>query len=163
MAKDASFDIVSQINMQEVTNAINQAEKEMEQRFDFKGSKSEIRLEEDQIILASDDEFKLSNVKDILEGKLVKRGVSLRALTYGKVEQAAGNTVRQEAKLVQGIDQDKGKKITKLIKESKLKVNASIQGDQIRVAGRNRDDLQAVIQLLKQQDLGLDLQFVNYR
>ncbi len=163
MAKESSFDIVSVVEMPEVTNAIHQAEKEIEQRFDFKGSKSEIRLEQDKIVLISDDDFKLQNVVDILESKLVKRGVSLRSLSYGKVQPAAGDTVRQEANIVQGIDQDKAKKINKLIKDSKIKVNGSIQGDQIRVTGKNKDDLQAVISMLKQQDLGFEIQFVNYR
>ena len=163
MAKESSFDIVSVVEMPEVTNAIHQAEKEIEQRFDFKGSKSEIRLEKDKIILISDDDFKLQNVVDILESKLVKRGVSLRALAYGKVQPAAGDTVRQEADIVQGIDQDKAKKINKLIKDSKIKVTSSIQADQIRVSGKNKDDLQAVISMLKQQDLGFEIQFVNYR
>lgn len=163
MAKDASFDIVSQVDMQEVSNAVHQAVKEIEQRFDFKNSKSSITLEEDKISLVSDDDFKLQNVRDILEGKLVKRAVSLKALEYGKVLPAAGDTVRQEIKLVQGISQEKAKQINKLIKESKIKVNSSIQGDQVRVSGKSRDDLQAVIALLRQADLEIDLQFINYR
>lgn len=163
MAKDSSFDIVSKVDMQEVTNAIHQAQKEIEQRFDFKGSKSSIELQEEKIILISDDDFKLRNVIDILEGKLVKREVSLKALEYGKVQPAAGDTVRQEVKLVQGISQEKGKDINKIIKDSKIKVSSSIQGDQVRVTGKNRDDLQAVIALLRKQDLGVDLQFINYR
>lgn len=163
MAKDFSFDIVSQVELQEVANAVHQAQKEIEQRFDFKGSKSEIRLEKDTITLISDDDFKLRNVTDILESKFVKRGVSLKSLDYGKAEPAAGDTVRQEVSIVQGIDQDKGKKITKLIKESKIKVNASIQGDQVRVAGKSKDDLQTVINMLKQADLGFEIQFINYR
>jgi len=163
MAKENSFDIVSKVEMQEVINAIHQSEKEIEQRFDFKGSKSEIRLEAEKILLISDDDFKLRNVVDILESKLVKRGVSLKSLSYGKVQPAAGDTVRQEAAIVQGIDQDKGKKINKLIKDSKIKVTSSIQGDQVRVTGKNKDDLQEVINLLKNQDLGFEIQFVNYR
>ncbi|HWQ89625.1 MAG TPA: YajQ family cyclic di-GMP-binding protein, partial [Desulfitobacteriaceae bacterium] len=158
MAKDASFDIVSQVNLQEVTNAVMQAEKEIEQRFDFKNSKSSLKLEEDKIILVSDDEFKLRNVVDILESKLVKRQVSLRALDYGKIQPAAGDTVRQEVKLIQGLAQDKAKQIMKVLRDSKIKVTSSIQGDQIRVAGKNKDDLQAVIALLRNEDFDIDLQ-----
>ncbi|MCW2277872.1 YajQ family cyclic di-GMP-binding protein [Heliophilum fasciatum] len=163
MAKDASFDIVSQIDDQEVTNAVHQAIKEIEQRFDFKGSKSEIRQEADKIILISDDEFKLKNVTDILESKMIKRGISLRALKYDKIESAAGDTVRQNVNLVQGISKEMAKDIIKLIKDSKIKVQASIQGDQIRVTGKNRDDLQAVIGLLRKADLSIELQFINFR
>ncbi|MHB8127009.1 MAG: YajQ family cyclic di-GMP-binding protein [Desulfitobacteriaceae bacterium] len=163
MAKDASFDIVSQVDFQEITNAVKQAQKEMEQRFDFKNSKSSIKLEEEKILLISDDEFKLRNVVDILESKLVKRQVSLKALEYAKVQQAGGDTVRQEVKLIQGLAQDKAKQIIKVLKDSKIKVNSSIQGDQIRVAGKDKDDLQAVIALLRQEDFGIDLQFINYR
>ncbi len=163
MAKESTFDIVSKVDMQEVVNAVHQAEKELEQRFDFKNSKSEIKLEGEKISLVSDDDFKLKNVVDILETKLIKRGVSLKALSYGKVQPAAGDTVKQEVTLVQGLDQDKAKKINKLIKDSKIKVNSSIQGDQIRVTGKNKDDLQAVITLLRSADLDFEIQFVNYR
>lgn len=163
MAKDVSFDVVSQVDLQEVTNAVMQAQKEMAQRFDFKNSKSAIKLEENKMVLISDDDFKLRNVTDILESKLVKRQVSLRALEYGKIQPAAGDTVRQEVKLIQGLAQDKAKQIMKVIKDSKIKVTSSIQGDQIRVAGKNKDDLQAVIVLLRQEDFGIDLQFINYR
>lgn len=163
MAKDPSFDVVSQVDMQEVTNAVHQAVKEIEQRFDFKNSKSSITLDEEKIVLVSDDDFKLQNVRDILESKLVKRSVSLKALDYGKIQPAAGDTVKQEAKLVQGISQEKAKDINRLIKESKLKVNSSIQGDQLRVTGKSKDDLQAVITMLRQADLGIELQFINYR
>lgn len=149
--------------MQEVTNAVHQAQKEIEQRFDFKNSKSSLSLEGDRLVLISDDDFKLRNVVDILEGKLVKRQVSLKALEYGKVQAAAGDTVRQEVKLIQGIAPEKAKQINKRIKDSKIKVTSSIQGEQIRVSGKNKDDLQAVIALLKQEDWGLELQFVNYR
>lgn len=149
--------------MPEVTNAVHQAEKEIEQRFDFKNSKSSIALETDKLVLVSDDEFKLSNVVDILESKLVKRGVSLKALEYGKIQPAAGDKVRQEVKLVQGISQEKAKQINKLIKDSKIKVVSSIQGDQLRVTGKNKDDLQAVIALLRKEDVGIELQFINYR
>jgi len=163
LAKDFSFDVVSDVDLQEVNNALHQAQKEIEQRFDFKNSKSSLNLEQDKIVLVSDDEFKLRNVVDILESKLVKRNVSLKALDYGKIQPAAGDTVRQEAKLVQGISQEKAKQINKLIKDSKLKVNSSIQGDQLRVAGKDKDDLQAVMALLRQADLGIELQFINYR
>ncbi|HVJ49515.1 YajQ family cyclic di-GMP-binding protein [Desulfitobacterium sp.] len=163
MAKESSFDIVSQVEMPEVSNAVHQAQKEIEQRFDFKNSKSSIELQDDKIILVSDDDFKLRNVVDILESKLVKRQVSLKALDYGKVIPAASDTVRQEVKLVQGISQEKAKQINKLIKESKIKVASSIQGDQVRVSGKDKDDLQSIIVLLRQQDLGVDLQFINYR
>lgn len=163
MAKDFSFDVVSQVDVQEVSNAVHQAQKEIEQRFDFKNSKSSISLEQDKLVLVSDDDFKLRNVIDILESKLVKRNVSLKALEYGKVQPAAGDTVRQEAKLVQGISQEKAKQINKIIKDSKLKVNSSIQGDQLRIAGKAKDDLQAAMALLRQQDLGIELQFINYR
>jgi uncharacterized protein YajQ (UPF0234 family) len=163
VAKDSSFDVVSKVELQEVTNAIQQAQKEIEQRFDFKNSKSSIELQEEKIILISDDDFKLRNVSDILESKLVKRGISLKALEYGKIQPAAGDTVRQEVKLVQGISQDKGREINRIIKESKIKVTSSMQGDQIRVTAKNKDDLQAVIALLRKQDLGIELQFTNYR
>lgn len=151
--------------MQEVKNAVQQSVREIEQRFDFKGSKSSIELAEKEakIILVSDDDFKLKHVVDILEGKLVKRGVSLKSLQYGKVEPAAGGTVRREIKLRQGISQEKAKEITKLIRDSKIKVSSQIQGDQVRVSGKAKDDLQAVIALLKGADLDIDLQFVNYR
>ncbi|GMA59090.1 hypothetical protein C7445_10297 [Alicyclobacillus sacchari] len=163
MAKEASFDIVSKVDMQEVTNAVDQARREIETRFDFKGSKSEIRLEDGQLTLISDDEYKLSQVYDVLQTKLVKRNVSLKALKPGKIEPAAGGTVRQVITLAQGIDADAAKRMTKLIKDSKIKVQAQIQGDQVRVSGKSRDDLQAVIQMLREADLDIPLQFTNYR
>lgn len=163
MAKDASFDIVSQVDMQEVDNALNQALREIETRFDFKNSKSDIKLEGNKITLISDDEFKLKNVVDILESKFVKRNISLKALQYGKVESAAGDTVRQLVTLQQGIDKEQAKKVIKVIKDSKLKVQAQIQDDQVRVSGKNRDDLQEVIRLIKAADFEFDLQFINYR
>lgn len=165
MAKDSSFDVVSQVDVPEVVNAVHQAQKEMEQRFDFRGSKSSIEFDEKNstLTLVGDDDFKLQNVIDILEGKFSKRGVSLRALDYGKVEPAAGGTVRQVATLRQGIPQEKAKEITKVVRDSKIKVQATIQGDQVRVSGAKKDDLQAVIALLKEQDFGIDLQFINYR
>ena len=165
MASDNSFDIVSKTDMQEVKNAIEQAMKEVAQRFDFKGSKSDVRLEEknNEIIVSSDDEYKLKSLVDILQAKLVKRGISLKALTYGKIESALGSTVRQSIKLQQGIPSEKAKEIVKSIKETKLKVQTQIQGDQLRVTGKNRDDLQSVIKLLRDSDFGIDMQFINYR
>lgn len=163
MAAESSFDIVSKVDIQELNNAINQAQKEIDTRFDFKGSKSSIELEKEEVVLTSDDEFKLQNVVDILQSKLAKRGISLKNLEYGKVEPAAGSTVRQKLKLKQGIGQDIAKKINTLIRDTKLKVSSQIQGDQIRVTGKSRDDLQRIIQLLKQADLPLELQFINFR
>jgi cyclic-di-GMP-binding protein len=160
-----SFDIVSEVNLQEVDNAINQARKEIGQRFDFKGSKSSIDLDqkEKQITVHSDDDFKLKSVIDILQGKLVKRSVPLRALQYGAVEQSAGGTVRQVVKLLVGIDKDNARKIVKMIKDTKLKVQAQIMEDQIRVSGKNKDDLQAVIKMIRDADLPFAVQFTNYR
>ena len=163
MAQEFSFDVVSKTDMQEVANAIQQAQKELAQRFDFKGSKSSIELTAGEIILISDDEGKLRSVKDIVETKLVKRKVSLKALEYGKVEQAAGSTVRQHAKIVQGIEIEKAKAVVRTLKDSKLKVQASIQSDQVRVVGRSKDDLQKAIALLRENDFGIPLQFTNYR
>ncbi|SHE42245.1 YajQ family cyclic di-GMP-binding protein [Desulforamulus putei] len=164
MAKENSFDIVSRVNLQEVSNAVNQALREIENRFDFKGSKSKIMFDgKSEITLISDDDFKLRNVIDILESKLVKRGVNLKALRYGKVEPAAGDTVRQVVTLVQGIEQDIAKKIVKAIKDSKIKVQVSVQGDQVRVAGKNRDDLQAAIAVVKGMELTIPVEFTNYR
>lgn len=163
MPQDFSFDIVSKTEMQEVANAVQQAQKELAQRFDFKGSKSSIELKGEEIELNSDDEGKLRSVIDILESKLVKRGVALKALDYGKLEAAQMGTVRQKAKIVQGIESEKAKAIVKTIKDAKLKVQASIQSDQVRVVGRTKDDLQRAIQLVKGQDYGIPLQFTNYR
>ncbi|HEY8529750.1 MAG TPA: YajQ family cyclic di-GMP-binding protein [Paenibacillaceae bacterium] len=163
MASEHSFDIVSRVDMQEVNNAVQQAMKEIGTRFDFKGSKSDIKLEKDVLVVVSDDEYRLKSVLDILQSKLVKRGVPLRNLEYGKPEPAAGGTVRQQIKLKQGIDQENAKKINNLIRDTKLKVKSQIQGDQIRVSGKSKDDLQAVIAALKSADLPLELQFVNYR
>ncbi len=163
MAAENSFDVVSKINMSEVTNAVTQAMKEIGQRFDFKGSKSNITQEKDGLVIVSDDEFKLKSVIDILQGKLVKRGVPVKNLTPGKVETALGGTVRQRLALQQGVPTDKAKEIVKAIKDSKIKVQASIQADQVRVSGKSRDDLQSVIALLKGRDFGIELQFENYR
>jgi uncharacterized protein YajQ (UPF0234 family) len=163
MAQEFSFDIVSKTEMQEVSNAIQQAQKELATRFDFKGSKSSIELKEDEVTLVSDDESKMLSVKDILETKLVKRKVSLKALEYGKLEDAALGTVRQKAKIVQGIEIEKAKAIVKAIKDAKLKVQASIQSDQVRVTGRSKDDLQRAMSVVKENDFGIPLQFTNYR
>lgn len=163
MAQEFSFDVVSKTNMQEVANAIQQAQKELAQRFDFKGSKSSIELADEEIVLLSDDEGKLRSVKDVVETKLVKRGVALKALDYGKPEPAAGGTVRQRAKIVQGIETEKAKAIVRTIKDAKLKVQASIQSDQVRIVGRSKDDLQKAIALIKGNDYGIPLQFTNYR
>jgi uncharacterized protein YajQ (UPF0234 family) len=165
MADEHSFDVVSKVDLQEVLNAVQQATKEISQRFDFKGSKSSIELNKDkhEITLVSDDESKLKTVIDILQTKLVKRGVSLKALSYGKLEQAAGNTVRQIVTLQQGIPTEKAKEIVKLIKDMKIKVQAEIQKDQVRVRAKKIDDLQATISLLKGKDLGIHIEFINYR
>jgi uncharacterized protein YajQ (UPF0234 family) len=163
MAKEASFDVVSKVDLQEVDNAVNQANKELTTRFDFKGSKSRIEFEGESITIVADDEYKLAAVFDILQSKCVKRGVSLKALQRGKVEPASGGLVRQVIQLQQGISQDVAKQITKLVKDTKLKVQATIQGDQVRISGKSRDDLQAVIQRLREADLPVPLQFVNFR
>jgi hypothetical protein len=160
-----SFDVVSKVEMQEVKNAIDQALKEIHQRFDFKGTKTELTLKEKELelVIVSDDEYKLKSVMDILQAKLIKRNVSVKAFAFGVVEPALGGTVRQVAKIQSGLTTDKAKEITKAIKDGKLKVQAQIQGDQVRVQGKSRDELQAVIALLKARDFGIDLQFVNYR
>jgi cyclic-di-GMP-binding protein len=165
MADEHTFDITCELDMQEVLNAVTQATKEIGQRFDFKGSKSSIELDKIKhiITLISDDEFKLKSVIDILQSKLVKRGVALKALSYGKLEQAAGNTVRQIITLQQGIPQEKAKEIVKMIKDTKLKVQAEIQKDQVRVRAKKIDDLQYLISMFKEKDLGIHLQFSNYR
>jgi len=164
MAQQNTFDIVSHIDHAEVANAINQALKEVHTRFDFKGSKSHIETEgKEAIILTSDDEYKLKSLNDIFQSKLVKRGVPLKGLTYGKVEQALGGTVRQRVALQQGIPQEKAKEIVKFIKDAKLKVQPSVQGDLVRVAGKDRDTLQEVIAALRDHDFGIDMQFTNYR
>jgi uncharacterized protein YajQ (UPF0234 family) len=164
MAGDNSFDIVSKVDIQEVRNAIEQATKEVRARFDLKDSHSEIKLEGDEAIqLASADEYKLEAVKEILSHKLVKRGISLKALTYGKLEPATGSSVRQKITLQQGIPSEKAKEIVRILKDSKKKAQASIQGDTVRVSSKDRDTLQEVIAMLKAKDLGIDMQFTNYR
>lgn len=165
MPQDFSFDVVSKVDLQEVSNAVQQASKEIATRFDFRGSASKIELKEKEleIVLTSDDEHKLKSVVDILETKLVRRGVAVKSMDYGKVEPAAGSTVRQVAKIQQGIPSEKAKEIVKAIKDRKLKVQASIQADQVRVSGRIKDQLQEAMAVLKSQDFGLPLQFTNYR
>jgi hypothetical protein len=160
---DNSFDVVSSVDIQEVKNAIAQATKEIRTRFDLKNSASSVELQGEEIHLASSDEFKLKAVKDVLEGRLVKRNVPLKALTFGTVEQALGGTVRQRVALQKGIPTDKAREIVKLVKGTNLKVQAAIQGDQLRVSSRSKDDLQAVMRMLKATDLGIDMQFTNYR
>ena len=165
MAEDHSFDVVSKVDLQEVLNAVQQAMKEIQQRFDFRGSKSNIELNKDkhEITLVSDDDSKLKSVTDILQTKLIRRGVSLKALSYGKIEQASGGTVRQSVALQQGIPVEKAKEIVKLLKDAKLKVQGEIQKDQVRFRAKKIDDLQAAIKLLKEKDFGIHIEFINYR
>ena len=163
MAQQNSFDIVSQVDRAEVVNAINQTMKEVRQRFDFKGSAANVALEDNDLVLSAEDETKLHNMNDILQQKLVRRGVPLKAFSYGKSEPAAGGTVRQRAAIQQGIPQEKAKEVVRLIKDSKAKVQAAIQGDVVRVTGRDRDTLQDIIARLKAKDFGIHMQFTNYR
>lgn len=163
MAKENSFDIVSKTDYAEVTNAINQTTKEVSQRFDFKGSRATVELADKDLILSAEDDTKLRNMNDILQGKLIKRGISLKALDYQKIEPAAGGTVRQTVKIQQGIPTDKAKEIVRFIKDAKLKVQASIQGETVRISGKDRDTLQDVIAKLKAKDFGIDMKFDNYR
>ncbi len=165
MADLSSFDVVSRVDMQEVKNALDQTMKEIRQRFDFKGSKTDLTLDEkdNKLAILADDEYKLKAVLDILKGKFVKRGVSLRALSYGALEPALGGTVRQMITIQSGLADDKAKAISKEIRDGKFKVQAQIQGEQIRVQSKSKDELQAVIAFLKGKDFGIDLQFVNYR
>lgn len=165
MAEQNSFDVVSQVNMQEVKNAVEQALKEIRQRFDFKDSKTELTLKETEkeLVVISDDEYKLKAVIDILKAKFVKRNVSIKALTYGKVEEALGGTVRQVVTIQNGIASEKAKEISQAIRDGKFKAQAQIQGEQVRIQSKSRDELQTVIAFLKQKDFGIDLQFINYR
>lgn len=159
-----TFDIVSKVDLQEVSNAIQNSLKEVHTRFDLKNTKSDIQLEgKDAVVLTSADEYKLKAVNDILQTKLVKRGVPLKALSYSAIEPAAGSTVRQKITLQQGIPTEKAREIVKVIKDSKKKVQAAIQGDTVRVSGKDRDALQEIIALLRQKDFGIDMQFTNYR
>jgi cyclic-di-GMP-binding protein len=165
MAQQNSFDIVSEVNLQEVDNAVNQAQKEIIQRYDFKGIHTSIELDqkEKKIVLTTSDEFHLKSVVDILQSKLIKRSVPVKALSYGTIEQASGKGVRQAVILKIGITKDDAKVITKLVKDSKLKVQAQIMDDQVRVSGKNKDDLQAIMALIRNHDFSFALQFVNYR
>ncbi|MNJ53140.1 putative nucleotide-binding protein [compost metagenome] len=163
MASESSYDIVSKMDMQELTNAIDQTEREIANRFDFKGSKSEFKVEKDVLVILSDDEYKLNAVIDILQSKMIKRGLPIKNLDYGKIEPASLGAVRQRIKLKSGIDQENAKKINVLIRDSKLKVKSQIQGDQIRVTGKSKDDLQQIMQLLRKADLTLDVQFTNFK
>src|ERR671914_2241749 len=163
MAQQNSFDIVSEVDEAEINNALNQTIKEVRQRFDFKGSAANVVLEKDALVLTAEDETKLRNMNDILQQKLVRRGVALKALSYGTVEPAAGGTVRQRVQIQQGIPQEKAKEVVRFIKDSKAKVQASIQGDVVRVSGKDRDTLQDIIAKLKDKDFGIHMQFTNYR
>lgn len=163
MSKESSFDIVSQVDMPAMTDAIHQANKEIENRFDLKGTGCELALEKETISVKAPDELKLKNVVDILESRMIKRNIPLKGLEHGKVEAGLGGTVKQTLTIRQGIDKDRAKKITNLIKEKKLKVQTQIQDDQIRVTGKSKDDLQTVIAALKGADLDIELQYVNYR
>jgi uncharacterized protein YajQ (UPF0234 family) len=158
-----SFDIVSKVDLQEVDNAVNQAIKEITQRYDFKGTVNELELEKDSLKILAADEYKLEAIKDILIGKLVRRGLSPKCFDYGKVEPASAGAVRVRVAIIQGISKEKGKEVVKLIKDTKLKVQAQIMEDQVRVTGKKIDDLQEVMQFLKGQDLGIELQFENMR
>jgi uncharacterized protein YajQ (UPF0234 family) len=163
MAKSNSFDVVSKTNLNEVLNAVNQVMKEVRTRFDFKGSSSNVKLESQSLVLIADDDYRLKSLTEILQQKLVKRGVSLKALTYGTIEDAAGGNVRQQIAIQQGIPTEKAREISKFVRDLKLKVQASIQGDTVRISGRDRDTLQTVIRELKERDFGIDMHFTNYR
>jgi hypothetical protein len=158
-----SFDIVSKVDSQEVDNAVNQSKKEISQRYDFKGSKCSLEIKEEAIVIIADDDFKLKSVVDILQTKAIRRGISLKALDFGSVEDASGSLVRQVVTIRQGISKELGKKINKMIKKAGIRVQSQIQDDQLRVSGKKIDDLQAVIQMLKEEDLEVDLQYVNMR
>lgn len=163
MAAENSFDVVCKVDMQEVTNAVDQARREIDTRYDLKGTRSAIALDKTGMTLTAPDDMKLKAVVDILQSRLHRRGVPLKALVYGTPEPAAGGTLRQRIDLQQGIPIEKAREIVRLVKDAKLKVQASIQEDKVRVAGKNRDDLQKVIALLREADLGIALQFDNYR
>jgi uncharacterized protein YajQ (UPF0234 family) len=163
MAQQNSFDIVSQVDSAEILNALNQTIKEVRQRFDFKGSAATVVREKNELVLTAEDETKLRNMNDILQQKLVRRGVPLKAFTYSKIEPAAGGTVRQRAQIQEGIPQEKAKEVVKFIKDTKVKVQAAIQGDVVRVSGRDRDTLQDIIAKLKDKDFGIHMSFTNYR
>lgn len=160
---ESSFDVVSSVDLQEVKNAISQAMKEITTRFDLKATGSDVSLQGEEIVITSADEFKMKAVRDVLETRLVKRNVPLKALSFGAMDKALGGTVRQKVSMQKGIPTDKAREIVKIVKNSKRKVQAAIQGDQVRISGKNKDDLQAVMQSLKAADLGIDMQFTNYR
>ncbi|KYZ76914.1 YajQ family cyclic di-GMP-binding protein [Anaerosporomusa subterranea] len=162
-SKDCSFDVVSEVDLQEVDNAVNQTGKEIAQRFDFRNSKSSLTLEGDKITILADDDFKLKSVIDILQTKVMKRGIGLKNLDYGKIESASHGTVRQIVTIKKGISKEIAKDVVALIKGTKLKVQAQIMDDQVRISAKNKDDLQAVIGCLRQNDFPVELQFVNYR
>jgi cyclic-di-GMP-binding protein len=164
MAKgENSFDVACKVDRQAVTDAVHQASREIQTRYDLKQTKSQVTVEEDEIVVHADNDYVLKQVVDLLQSKLHRRGVPLKALTYGTVETASGNTVRQRVAIQHGIPMEKAREIVRLIKDAKLKVQAQIQEDQVRVFGKNRDDLQAVIKLLRDRDLGIEMQFTNYR
>jgi len=163
LSKDNTFDIVSRVELQEIDNALNQVMKEIRSRFDFKGSKSSVEYSEGVLMIHADNDFKLKSVVEILEAKMVKRGINLKSLRYGKIEKAAGDSVRQKVDVVQGVDKDLAREIVKLVKDAKLKVQATFQDDQVRVSGKNRDDLQKIINLIREKDWEIPLQFVNMR
>jgi uncharacterized protein YajQ (UPF0234 family) len=163
MSKDNSFDIVSKVEFTEVTNAITMTMKEIGTRYDFKGSKSEVSLDKEDLVLISDDEYKMDQLKDVLFSKMIKRGIPVRNLEYGKIERAHGGTIRQRATIAQGIDKENAKKINTIIKNSGVKVKTQVQDDQVRVTGKDRDDLQKIIALVREADLSVDVQFINYR
>jgi uncharacterized protein YajQ (UPF0234 family) len=160
---ESSFDVVSSVDLQEVKNAISQAMKEITTRFDLKTTGSDVSLQGEEIVITSADEFKMKAVRDVLETRLVKRNVPLKALSFGTMDKALGGTVRQKVSMQKGIPTEKAREIVKIVKNSKRKVQAAIQGDQVRISGKNKDDLQAVMQSLKAADLGIDMQFTNYR
>lgn len=163
MAKDVSFDIVSKVDMQEVDNAINQVNKEISQRYDFKNSKADVKIDGNELKLVADSEFKITSVIDIIQSKMLKRKVSIKNLEYGKLEQSSNGLVRQSINIKQGIEQNTAKSIIKDIKDRKIKVQTQINGDTLRVSGKNIDDLQTTIKMLKEKDYGIELQFINYR
>ena len=163
MAKDSSFDIVSEVDFQEMDNAVNQAMKEIAQRYDFKGSKAQITLEKDSVKLNAEDDYKIKALLDILIGKMIKRSLSAKALNPGKIEDAFSGTLKQNIEIQNGLSKEKAKEITAYIKDLKLKVQTQIMEDKVRVSGAKKDDLQLVIQYLKSKDFGIDLQFINLR
>jgi len=163
MAKDCSFDIVSEVDMQEMDNAVNQTKKEISQRYDFKGSKAEITLDADSLKITAEDEYKVNAMLDILRGKMIKRSVPIKALDPGKLDSSFSGNVKMTVKIQKGISKEKAKDVIAYIKDLKLKVQTQIMDDQLRVTGAKRDDLQFAIQKLKEKDFGVDLQFINFR